>query len=49
MSEESKRVTNQEFAKSNDLFKKECELAEVKPTKRQAGKFRNKRGKAFNR
>lgn len=40
-------VTNAQFAKNDPTFAKACELAEVEPTKRQASKFRNKRGAAY--
>lgn len=41
------RTTNKEFANSNEDFKKACSLSQVKPTVRQASKFRMKKGKAF--
>lgn len=33
-------MTNKVFSTSNKVFKKACELATVKPTVRQASKFR---------
>ena len=39
-------MTNAEFAKTNRL-KYCCEAAGIKPTKRQASKFRMKRGLAY--
>ena len=41
-------VTNKEFAKENKEFRKVCKTAEVEPTTRQASKFRNKTGRAYN-
>lgn len=38
--------TNAEFALDR-LFRKACELAKVEPTKRQASKWRNRRGRAY--
>jgi hypothetical protein len=45
-------ATNKEFAKENDLFRAACEMAQeehknLKPTKRQASKFRRGKGIAF--
>lgn len=42
-------VTNKEFAKENSTFQKACKTAEVDPTSRQASKYRNKTGKAYNK
>jgi len=39
--------SNTVYAKTNDHFKAACEAAELKPTSRQASKFRNKKGKAY--
>lgn len=36
----SRRISNNEFTQSNELFKKCCELSDIKPTSRQASKFR---------
>ena len=41
------RVTNREFAKTDNHFIRCCEKAKTKPTPRQASKFRNKRGLAY--
>lgn len=41
-----KVATNKEFTK-NPLFISACERAKVKPTARQASKFRMKQGLAF--
>ena len=41
------REFNRHFAKSNSHFNKCCEMAGVKPTKRQASKFRSGFGKAY--
>jgi hypothetical protein len=40
-------MTNKEFAETNKAFQKACENAGVKPTPRQASKYRNKKGKAW--
>jgi hypothetical protein len=39
--------TNKYFAKTDTHFQEACILAEVKPTKRQASKFRNSKGIAY--
>jgi hypothetical protein len=39
-------VFHREFAKSDELFKRACQLADTKPTKRQAAKWRRGAGKA---
>jgi len=41
------RVDNKQFAKSK-WFIDVCNFAGVVPTRRQASKYRNKKGKAFN-
>lgn len=46
---EGNRVTHKEFADSDIIFKKCCELASVKNTKRQAAKFRMGKGKAYSK
>ena len=40
-------VTNLEFSKEDQAFKKACTQAKIKPTKRQAGKYRRKCGLAY--
>ena len=40
-------TTNTAFAKTDGNFRAACEKAEVKPTSRQASKWRNKMGKAY--
>lgn len=40
------KSTNTEFTK-NDLFLSACKKANVKPTTRQASKFRNRKGAAY--
>ena len=40
-------MKNIEFAKTNTLFQKCCELVKISPTQRQASKFINGRGIAF--
>jgi len=44
----SKVVTNKEFAKNDAAFKAACEKAGINPTSRQASKWRNKSGAAWN-
>ena len=44
----SKVVTNKEFAATDAAFKAACKKAEVDPTSRQASKWRNKFGAAWN-
>lgn len=43
---QGEQITNEVFAVQDENFKKACEQASVKPTKRQASKFRNKYGAA---
>ena len=40
-------MTNREFAKTDKRFVEACGSAEVKPTVRQASKWRRKKGKAW--
>ena len=40
-------VHNEQFAKENAEFQSACQKVDIKPTTRQASKFRNKRGKAY--
>ena len=40
-------MKNKEFAKSNEKFQKLCKEAKIKPTTRQASKYRNEKGKAY--
>ena len=39
--------SNEEFAQQDVAFNKACNAANVKPTARQASKFRNKKGMAW--
>lgn len=39
-------MTNREFAGSDEQFNLACELADIKPTRRQASKFRRSTGLA---
>lgn len=41
-------TTHREFARSNGEFVAACELAGISPTPRQASKFRNGWGKAYD-
>jgi len=43
----SNTQTNKEFSRSNDLFNTACREANVKPTKRQASKFKLHKDMAF--
>lgn len=40
-------MTNKEFAEKDESFKVACERVGVKPTRRQASKWRMKKGKAY--
>lgn len=40
-------TTNREFALTDAVFRKACEMAGVEPTKRQAIKFRHGKGRAY--
>lgn len=44
---EQQQQTHREFAASDTSFRAACERASVEPTRRQASKFRNKRGRAY--
>ena len=46
--ETKKRVTNRDFI-DDSAFKKACEAAGVTPSLRQASKFKNQRGLAYQR
>lgn len=40
-------MTNRKFAEQNKEFIAACRRVEIQPTKRQASKFRNRRGLAY--
>jgi len=40
-------ITNEAFANNDRVFRKACELAGIQPTKRQASKYKNKKGLAY--
>lgn len=40
-------TSNYNFARTNPVFIKACELAGVEATKRQASKWRNRAGRAY--
>jgi len=40
-------MSNKEFSIKIKTFNQHCEKCNVKPTKRQASKWRNKKGQAF--
>ena len=42
------KVNNRKFAETDKKFKAACEAAGVEPSKRQASKWRQKRGKAWH-
>jgi len=42
------KTTNKVFTKGSVAFLEACANAHVTPTKRQASKFRNKKGRAYN-
>ena len=42
-----RKMTNKEFAEKDDKFKSVCEKLGIKPTVRQASKWRNKKGVAW--
>ena len=44
---ETKVMSNKEFAEKNEHFLAACEAINVKPTSRQASKFRNEFGSAY--
>jgi len=41
--------TNKKFAAENQEFRSACEAASIEPSKRQASKWRNKKGKAYKK
>lgn len=41
-----KVMYNQDYANTNEVFRKACELADIPATSRQASKFRNEKGLA---
>ena len=41
------RLNNTQFAAEDHLFRQACNLAGIQPTKRQASKWRNKKGTAY--
>ena len=47
MSPTKEQQTHREFATADTAFRAACERASVEPTRRQASKFRNKRGRAY--
>jgi hypothetical protein len=40
-------MTNKQFAEQDETFKAACEQVNLQPTKRQASKWRSKKGKAW--
>ncbi len=40
-------MTNREFAAQDAQFRKACEVVGLEPTRRQASKWRNKQGLAY--
>ena len=43
------RITNRDFSRHNKTFLLACEKASIPPTKRQASKFRSRRGLAYQK
>ncbi len=41
------QMTNDEFARTNAKFIEACKRANIPPTRRQAGRWRNRQGKAY--
>jgi hypothetical protein len=41
-------MTNAQFIQADAMFRRCCEAAEIKPTKRQASKYRRQKGLAFS-
>jgi len=41
------QMTNKEFCQSVKSFQSACEIARIRPTSRQAAKWRKKKGKAY--
>ena len=41
-------MTNREFAKKSETFQQRCEKANCKPSGRQASRFINRKGIAYN-
>ncbi len=41
------QMTNGQFAKTNEVFRASCKLLGIKPTSRQASKFRRYMGSAW--
>ena len=44
---EKKIITNREFSEQDEVFKQACTDVDVKPSQRQASKWRRKVGKAY--
>ena len=40
-------MKNSTFAQSDKLFQEVCKISQIKPTTRQASKYRNKKGSAY--
>ena len=40
-------MTNREFVEKREVFREACKGARVEPTLRQASKWRNRKGKAY--
>jgi len=40
-------MSNREYAEKMEVFREACEGAKVEPTIRQASKWRNRKGKAY--
>ena len=42
------RTTNKAYSENNEEFRTACEIVSIKPTTRQASKWRSKKGRAWN-
>ena len=47
MSEPKSKMSNRQFSQEDMKFRSACEKVGIKPTARQASKYRNKKGLAF--
>ena len=45
---DKKKVTNAEFTKEDKVFLGSCQKVGIEPSRRQASKYRNKKGQAYN-
>jgi len=43
------KITNKEFARANEAFLEACKKVKIIPTRRQASKWRNKKGLSYRK